>query len=105
MSQRHPVGISEQFHKEMMETRRKLLPIMKRARDEKKDFYMTVNKLFINSAEYKTDNYDLRENVLKFVSRNIEGITAVKSYSLKLSQQMSNCKKVNIRQNKMFSCS
>lgn len=51
-----PYGIAEQYPREIMETRRKLFPIMKKARDEQKDAYIYVDKLFINGKEYKTES-------------------------------------------------
>ena len=43
-----PFGISEQFPKEVLETRGKLVPIMKKVREDQKELYMTVDTLFIN---------------------------------------------------------
>lgn len=45
-------GISEQFPKEVMDTRRKLMPILKQARDEGKDAYLVADKLFIDKKRY-----------------------------------------------------
>jgi len=47
------IGVSEQFPKEVMETRRKLIPIMLKAREEGKDAYIRVDKLFINKRLYR----------------------------------------------------
>ena len=41
-----PFSISEQFPKEVLETRHKLVPIMKKAREDKKGVYITVDTLF-----------------------------------------------------------
>lgn len=46
-------GVSQQFPKEIMETRRKLVPIMKQARQEGKDAYINIDKLYINKVLYK----------------------------------------------------
>lgn len=48
-----PYGISQQFPKEIMETRRKLIPIMKAARDSGKEAYMVVDKLYIDKQLYR----------------------------------------------------
>ena len=49
-------GISQQFPKEIMEKRKKLVPIMKQARENGKDAYITVDKLYINNELYKGPN-------------------------------------------------
>ena len=49
-------GISEQFPKEMVEARRKLIPELKKARAGNKEAYINVDKLFINGREFKPDN-------------------------------------------------
>ena len=46
-------GISQQFPKEIMDTRKKLVPIMKAARDDGKDAYISVDKLYIDKELYK----------------------------------------------------
>jgi hypothetical protein len=51
-----PYGIAEQFPKEVMETRRKLFPIMKKAREDGKEAYLSVDKLFINKKLYTDTN-------------------------------------------------
>ncbi len=48
-----PYGISEQYPREVMETRQKLIPIMKKVREENKEAYLRVDKLFIDGREYK----------------------------------------------------
>jgi len=47
-----PFGIAEQYPPEVMEKRRKLVPIMKAARAEGKLAYITVDRLFINKRLY-----------------------------------------------------
>lgn len=47
-----PFGISEQFPREIMETRRKLVPIMKKARDDGKEAILKVDKLYIDKRLY-----------------------------------------------------
>ena len=54
-----PFGIFEQFPKEIVEARRKLIPELKKARVENKEAYINVDnvdKLFINGREFKPDN-------------------------------------------------
>ena len=51
-----PYGISEQFPKDVVDKRRKLVPIMKKARQEGKEAYIKVDKLFINNQLYKEAN-------------------------------------------------
>ena len=46
-------GISQQFPREIMEKRRKLVPIMKEARENGKDAYITVDKLYIDKRLYR----------------------------------------------------
>ena len=46
-------GISEQFPREVVEQRRKLIPIMLQARKDGKEAFLKVDKLFINNQEYK----------------------------------------------------
>ena len=46
-------GISQQFPKEIMDKRRKLVPIMKDARAKGKDAYIAVDKLYINGVLYR----------------------------------------------------
>ncbi|XP_060557589.1 uncharacterized protein LOC132717995 [Ruditapes philippinarum] len=46
-------GISEQFPAEVMEKRRKLLPIMKKARSGGKEAYLSVDKLYIDKQLYR----------------------------------------------------
>ncbi|XP_060589483.1 uncharacterized protein LOC132744721 [Ruditapes philippinarum] len=45
--------VAEQFPREIMETRRKLVPIMKKAHDEGKEAYIKVDKLYINKQLYR----------------------------------------------------
>ena len=45
-------GISQQFPREIMDTRKKLVPIMKEARSSGKDAYINVDKLYINNELY-----------------------------------------------------
>ncbi|XP_060597999.1 uncharacterized protein LOC132751777 [Ruditapes philippinarum] len=46
-------GISEQFPKEIVEQRRKLIPIMLQARKDGKEAYLKVDKLYINNQLYR----------------------------------------------------
>ena len=46
-------GISQQFPKEIMETRRKLVPVMKDARQKGHDAYIVVDKLYIDKQLYR----------------------------------------------------
>ena len=46
-------GISQQFPREIMEKRRKLVPIMKAARDNGKEAYIMVDKLYIDKTLYR----------------------------------------------------
>ena len=46
-------GISQQFPKEIMEKRRKLVPIMKAARDNGQEAYIVVDKLYIDKRLYR----------------------------------------------------
>ena len=46
-------GISEQFPKEIVEQRRKLIPIMIQARKDGKEAYIKVDKLYINNQIYR----------------------------------------------------
>lgn len=46
-------GISQQYPKEIMDTRRKLVPIMKAARGNQQDAYIVVDKLYIDKVLYK----------------------------------------------------
>ncbi|XP_052238685.1 uncharacterized protein LOC127849990 [Dreissena polymorpha] len=48
-----PFGISEQYPQEVMEVRRRLIPIMKKARSEEKEAYLRIDKLYINKQVYK----------------------------------------------------
>lgn len=48
-----PYGLSEQYPKEVMETRRRLIPVMKQARQEGKDAYLAVDKLYIDKQLYR----------------------------------------------------
>ena len=52
-----PYGISQQFPREVMEERKRLIPIMIKARQDKKDAYIVVDKLFINGHQYKGSEY------------------------------------------------
>ena len=47
-------GISQQFPREIMDKRRELVPIMKKARSEGKDAYLVVDKLYIDKVLYKS---------------------------------------------------
>lgn len=49
-------GISEQFPKQVMEARRQLIPIMKKAREEGKEAYLRIDKLYIDKHLYKPQN-------------------------------------------------
>ena len=46
-------GIAEQFPKEIAETRRKLYPIMKKAKEEGNAVKLIKDKLFINGQRYR----------------------------------------------------
>lgn len=46
-------GISQQFPKEIMDKRRKLVPIMKDARGKGQDAYIALDKLYINGVLYR----------------------------------------------------
>ncbi|XP_052820016.1 uncharacterized protein LOC128245831 [Mya arenaria] len=46
-------GISEQFPKQVVEQRRKLVPIMLQARKDGKEAFIKVDKLFINNHLYR----------------------------------------------------
>ncbi|XP_053396035.1 uncharacterized protein LOC128556130 [Mercenaria mercenaria] len=48
-----PYGVGEQFPKEIVDTRKRLVPIMKKARDEGKDAFIKVDKLYINKQLYR----------------------------------------------------
>ena len=48
-----PFGISQQFPKEIMETRMRLVPIMKEARSKGHDAYIVVDKLYIDKVLYR----------------------------------------------------
>ena len=59
MPSKHPLkgteyGISQQFPREIMDKRRELVPIMKKARSEGKDAYLVVDKLYIDKVLYKS---------------------------------------------------
>jgi hypothetical protein len=47
-----PFGISEQYPKEVMDVRRRLIPIMKKARAEGKEAFLKIDKLYINKQLY-----------------------------------------------------
>lgn len=47
------IGISDDFPKEVDEIRRKLYPVLKAAKREKKEAYFKVEKLFINGSLYR----------------------------------------------------
>ena len=47
-----PQGISQQFPKEIMDRRKKLVPIMKEAREKGQDAYISVDKLYIDNKLY-----------------------------------------------------
>ena len=51
-----PFGISQQFPKEIMETRKRLVPIMKEARQRGQDAYIVVDKLYIDKVLYREPN-------------------------------------------------
>ena len=46
-------GISQQFPREIMDTRKKLVPIMKAARAKGQDAYIAVDKLYIDKTLYR----------------------------------------------------
>jgi hypothetical protein len=46
-------GVAEQFPREIMETRQKLVPVMKRDGDEGKEAYIKVDELYINKQLYR----------------------------------------------------
>lgn len=46
-------GISQQFPREIMDTRKKLVPIMKAARAKGQDAYIVVDKLYIDKTLYR----------------------------------------------------
>ena len=46
-------GVSQQFPKEIQDKRRALVPIMKQAREEGKEAYISVDKLYINGQLYR----------------------------------------------------
>lgn len=45
-------GIGQQFPKEIMEKRKKLVPIMKKAREDGQEAYISVDKLYIDKKLY-----------------------------------------------------
>ena len=45
-------GVSQQFPKEIQDRRKALVPIMKQARNEGKDAYIVVDKLYIDKVLY-----------------------------------------------------
>ncbi|XP_052762065.1 uncharacterized protein LOC128204704 [Mya arenaria] len=47
------IGVSEQFPREIMDKRRKLVPIMLKAREDGKEAYIRVDKLYINKRLYR----------------------------------------------------
>ena len=47
-------GISQQFPREIMDKRRELVPIMKKARSQGKDAYLVVDKLYSDKVLYKS---------------------------------------------------
>lgn len=49
-------GISEQYPREVMETRKKLIPVMKKAREEGKEAFINVDKLYIDKRLYVPSN-------------------------------------------------
>lgn len=49
-------GVSEQFPPEIMETRRQLIPELKKARKEGKEAYIKIDKLYINKRLYNPEN-------------------------------------------------
>ena len=48
-------GIVEQFPRDVMDTRRKLIPIMLKVRQEGKDAFIRVDKLYITRQLYRDD--------------------------------------------------
>lgn len=53
------IGISDDFPKEVDEIRRKLYPVLKAAKREKKEAYFKVEKLLINGSLYRGPETDL----------------------------------------------
>ena len=47
------IGISQQFPREIMEKRRNLVPVMKEARENGKEAYIAVDKLYIDKRLYR----------------------------------------------------
>ena len=45
-------GIGQQFPKEIREKRKKLVPIMKKARDDGQEAYISIDKLYIDNELY-----------------------------------------------------
>ena len=52
-SLQHPYGIRQQFPRKIMEVRKRLVPIMPEARKQKREAYITIDKLLINGQLYK----------------------------------------------------
>lgn len=50
-----PYGISQQYPQEIMDKRRRLIPIMTKARGENKEAYLRGDKLYINGRLYRED--------------------------------------------------
>ena len=46
-------GIAEQYPREVMDTRRKLIPIMRKAREDGREAYLRVDKLYIDKKLYE----------------------------------------------------
>ena len=51
-----PLGISQQFPQEVVETRRRLLPIMKESKRIGKEAHLFVDKLYIDGQLYRESN-------------------------------------------------
>ena len=49
----YPKGISQQFPQEILEIRKRLWPILKKARDEKKEAFFVADRLYINGHLYR----------------------------------------------------
>ena len=66
-----------------MDTRKKLVPIMKEARRKGQDAYIAVDKLYIDKQLYRepdpaTDVKGPCESDLRFIQWNTEGLTEAK---------------------------
>ena len=58
-------GIAEQFPKEIAETRRKLHPIMKKAKEDGNATKLFKDKLFINGQRYRGPQSENDESIAK----------------------------------------